>query len=229
MKLLTTNNYKLLKGEGEGYLTYGLHLAPFNLSGHQVCPMASAGCASACLNTAGRGAMSSVQKARIAKTKLLFSEREFFIKTLKEEINKAKRKAERLDKKLAVRLNVTSDIPWEAPTFGAIPFEFEDVQFYDYTKRRSRAYLPNYHITYSMSENTTDRDVVDAVSGNMFGFPANVAVVFSGKLPYTYLGYRVVDGDVNDLRFLDPEGVIVGLSAKGKAKKDTSGFVKKGA
>jgi hypothetical protein len=36
----------------------------------------------------------------------------------------------------------------------------------------------------------------------------------------------VFNGDESDLRFLDPQGVIVGLYAKGKAKKDTSGFVK---
>jgi hypothetical protein len=34
-----------------------------------------------------------------------------------------------------------------------------------------------------------------------------------------------VDGDKDDLRFLDPQGVIVGLKAKGDAKHDDTGFV----
>ena len=41
----------------------------------------------------------------------------------------------------------------------------------------------------------------------------------------TFLNRPVVDGDKSDLRFLDGENVIVGLIAKGQAKKDQSGFV----
>jgi hypothetical protein len=58
----------------------------------------------------------------------------------------------------------------------------------------------------------------------------NVAVVFgvpkSKPLPVAYLNREVFNGDDSDLRFLDPKGVVVGLYAKGKAKKDTTGFVK---
>ena len=53
----------------------------------------------------------------------------------------------------------------------------------------------------------------------------NIAVVFKGKeLPETYKGRKVINGDISDHRFLDPAGVVVGLLAKGKAKKDNSGF-----
>jgi hypothetical protein len=54
-----------------------------------------------------------------------------------------------------------------------------------------------------------------------------MAVVFRSKhsIPKTFRGLRVVDGDKDDLRFLDPKGVVVALYAKGKATKDTSGFV----
>jgi hypothetical protein len=72
MSLLNSGNAKTRKGEKKGFITYGLHLAPANLSGFNVCKDASAGCAAACLNTAGRGAMSNVQRARIAKTRLFF-------------------------------------------------------------------------------------------------------------------------------------------------------------
>ena len=49
--------------------------------------------------------------------------------------------------------------------------------------------------------------------------------MFRNKLPKTFKGLPVIDGDKDDLRFLDPQGVIVGLIAKGKAKQDKSGFV----
>ena len=52
----------------------------------------------------------------------------------------------------------------------------------------------------------------------------NVAVVFR-ELPESYLGMPVISGDEDDLRFLDPPRYIVGLRAKGRAKKDTTGFV----
>ena len=46
-----------------------------------------------------------------------------------------------------------------------------------------------------------------------------------GTIPISFRGLPTVDGDKNDLRFLDPKGVAVALYAKGKAKHDTSGFV----
>ena len=79
----------------------------------------------------------------------------------------------------------------------------------------------NYSLTYSRSEESTDTDCLFLTGNNQ-----NVAVVFRGpELPSEYLGIPVIDGDKSDLRFTDPKGVIVGLLAKGKAKKDTSGFV----
>ena len=52
----------------------------------------------------------------------------------------------------------------------------------------------------------------------------NVAAVFN-ELPSEWMGLPVIDGDLNDLRFKDPRPCIVGLLAKGSAKKDDSGFV----
>jgi len=132
--ILTYGNTKTAKGEKTGYLTGILHLAPGQLAGVQVCPQASAGCLSACLNTAGRGRFDAIQQARINKTRWAVAQ-------------------------------------------------------------------------------------VAAAGGN-------VAVVFDG-MPNTYAGAPVVDGDASDLRFLDPDGVVVGLKAKGDAKKDDSGFVKR--
>ncbi len=243
-------NAKTAKGQKKGYLTGILYLAPAKLSGYEVCPQRSAGCTAACLNTAGRGTMTTVQKARTAKTKWYFEDRAGFMAQLVKEIAALVRKAERDGLTPVVRLNGTSDIPWErvrqASTGINIMEAFPHVQFYDYTKITKRALacargeMPvNYRLVFSLTEdNDTDaREVLNA--------GGNVAVVFKDKLPGAAFFSRegrittdtsecatdcqsavVHDGDETDLRHLDPAGVIVGLKAKGKARKDTSGFVR---
>jgi len=231
VQLLTTGNPKIAKGEGLGYLTSILHLAPANLSGHNVCPMASVGCKAACLNTAGRGGIfrkgettNVIQKARIARTNFFFQDRPAFMRQLVKEIRSAIRKAEKNGLTAVFRLNGTSDLRWETvPVEGHLNVMamFPTIQFYDYTKLPNRRGIPsNYHLTFSRSEEN------DALIPNVITRGTSVAVVFNGKtLPESYLGFPVVNGDTTDLRFLDPRGVIVGLKAKGKAKKDASGFV----
>lgn len=224
MKLLSANNTKIKKGEKLGWKTLGLSLAPANLSGKQLCPHRSKGCELACLNTAGMGVFSNVQEARIKKSKFLIEQRDAFLAALNKEIANAERTATRRNGKLAIRLNVLSDLPWQ----NLIDMnKFSGVQFYDYTPNPQRMIQflrgelpPNYHLTFSRKEN--NQAVVELIA-NMGG---NVAVVFD-KLPDTYLGKRVIDGDDTDLRFLDDKNVIVGLKAKGKGKKDESGFVVK--
>ena len=233
MQLLTQGDAKTSKGEAAGYLTGILYLAPFNLSGRNVCPHASEGCAAACLFSAGMGAFANVQDARIAKTKAFFRDPKAFVETLAQDIEALKRKAARLGLSPCVRLNGTSDLPWEnlGGQLGVcLMRRFPDVAFYDYTKNpaRVRAWLEgrmpaNYSLTFSRSECNGETALELAKAG------ANVAVVFATKkgkdLPSEWAGRPVVDGDTNDLRFLDGPGRIVGLRAKGKAKKDTSGFV----
>ena len=221
MSLLSTANTKTMKGEKYGYLTYIMHLAPSLISGYQVCPKASAGCAAACLNKAGMGVFSNVQEARITRTKLFFEERANFMTQLATEIRKAKKKAAKEGLKLLVRLNGTSDIAFEkirAGEYRNVLEMFPDVQFYDYTKIIGRSVPDNYHLTFSKSE-SNDRDVSTAIRNGL-----NVAVVFD-KLPETYLGRPVVSGDDTDIRVNDPHGVVIGLKAKGPAKRDLSGFV----
>lgn len=218
MKILTTNNTKTLKGEGMGIMTGILHLAPSYLSGYQVCPCSSTGCETACLNTAGRGAFSNVQQARIRRTKMFFEEREKFMQLLRKDISELRTKAGKKGMLLAIRLNGTSDIDWSR--FGLFE-EFHDVQFYDYTKvyRRMVASRPrNYHLTFSRSE-ANDDEALKVLSQN-----GNVAVVFD-HLPTEWNGYKVIAGDENDVRFGDEQGVVIGLLAKGKARKDKTGFV----
>ena len=236
MNLLSTGNPKILKGLKSGYNTYILHLAPADLSGYNTCPKATAGCKSACLNTAGRGGMfkkgettNAIQKARIRKTKMFYEQRQDFMLALKKDIELAIKQSKRLGLIPVIRLNGTSDLSWEK--YDMIPgqnvFEcFPDIQFYDYTKILGRKVkgIANYNLTFSAADGN-DADVYRAISEGY-----NIATVFGLKktepMPETYLGRPVFNGDDSDLRFLDPKGVVVGLYAKGKAKKDTSGFVK---
>lgn len=233
-KLLNIDaNAKTVKGQKQGYMTAVLYLAPVDLSGWQVCPMASAGCAAACLNTAGRGAFSATQRARIEKTQFYFRDRVAFMAQLVKEIAAFQRKAARKGLIPCVRLNGTSDIPWER-----VPCErdgvwhenimcaFPNLQFYDYTKRDNRRNLPvNYHLTFSLADGNEHNAAKAARNG------LNVAAVYrTAVYPVRdHIGgvaMPTVDGTETDLRFLDPQGVIVALCAKGKAKYDTTGFVR---
>jgi hypothetical protein len=231
-KLLSTANPKIQKGTKYGYLSYILHLAPSDLSGHNTCPKATAGCAAACLNTAGRGGMfrkgettNAIQKARIRKTRYFYEDRAGFMLDLAYDIQKAIKQAERQGLKPVFRLNGTSDLSWEkyeVPVFCTENiFElFPDVQFYDYTKVLGRKVkdIPTYHLTFSKADGN-DADVAKAIEQGY-----NIAAVFDA-LPAEYMGLPVIDADETDLRFLDPKGCIAGLKAKGRAKKDYSGFV----
>lgn len=234
MKLLTPgqSNPKTAKSDALGeYLTAILHLAPAALSGFNVCKFASKGCTAGCLNTAGKfGPMPRTQAARVRKTRLLFTDPDTFWRQLTADINSHVARAERLGLMPAIRLNGTSDLPWERmrhPATGRTLFEmFPGVQFYDYTKWpiHLRRDLPdNYALTFSLSESNKTDALVSLAHGR------NVAVVFATArtkpLPEYWNGYPVIDGDKHDLRFLDPTTVVVGLRAKGRARQDKSGFV----
>jgi len=224
-KLLSTANPKIQKGTKLGYLSFILHLAPSDLSGKNTCPKATPGCIAACLNTAGRGGMfkkgettNMIQKARIRKTVAFFFDRDAFMQDLVSDINKAIKLATKLGLKPVFRLNGTSDLSWEKYTaaYGMNIFElFPQVQFYDYTKVLGRkvSQYKNYHLTFSKADGN-DADVAAALEQGM----SVVAV-------YDEIPAGVPSADETDLRFLDAKGVMLGLKAKGRAKKDYSGFV----
>jgi hypothetical protein len=240
MKLLSTGNPKVLKGMKQGFNTYILHLAPANLSGYETCPKRTAGCTAACLNTAGRGGIMKsgastnvIQEARKRKTRMFFEERGRFLTELVADIELAIKQSGKLGLVPVFRLNGTSDLSFEkyevvrgGVTYKNIFAAFSEVQFYDYTKVLGRkvSQVANYHLTFSAADGN-DADVLKAIEQGY-----NIAMVFGIKktdaLPSEYLGLPVFNGDESDLRFLDPKGVVVGLYAKGKARKDTSGFVK---
>jgi hypothetical protein len=208
---------KMAKGEKYGYKTAILHLAPYKLSGKNVCPKASKECIAFCLNTSGRGQMNSVQQARINKTNLFWKDRKKFLEQLSLEIGQLKKRAASQGFKFAVRLNGTSDLAWHR--FSSLMQDHPDVIFYDYTKVFNHLdhNLKNYKITFSASGSNNTECAAALAAGH------NVAYVFKDKLPKKFQGKRVIDGDKHDLRFLDPRGVVVGLLAKGSAKKAAAG------
>ena len=236
-------NPKTVKGQKYGFKTAVLYLAPAKLSGFQVCPMAQvAGCEEACLNTAGNPAYAETKsKGRLNKTLYFFNARSEFMNQLAREISLESGKAHAQGYTLLVRLNGTSDIRWEnigftldpatAKKIGKVPGHYENmmqlfpnIQFYDYTKIANRKSIPmNYDLTFSYSGIVQYQPyVVKAIAQGL-----RVAVVFRDKkkIPDSFLGLPCVDGDDSDIRHLDPAGCIVALYAKGKAKKDISGFV----
>ena len=217
------NNYKTVKGQKYGYKTAILYLAPSINSGFNVCPQASQGCKSACLYTSGHGRFDNVKQGRINKTRWYIQERESFLIQLKREITNHVNNCKKKNFIPCIRLNGTSDISWE--NMGILQ-EFPTVQFYDYTKvfKRMKMYcngqLPsNYHLTYSLNEDNKE------LAFEVLKMKGNISAVFRNYLPTKYEGYQVVNGDESDLRFLDKKNCIVGLIAKGDAKRDSSGFV----
>lgn len=210
----------------DGLETLILHLAPWKLSGFNVCSSASEGCIEACLNTAGRGRMTAVQLARIARTKFWFADPIGFKAQIVSELQAFSRRCDKLGNRGAVRMNGTSDILWEKQ-WPQLFTTFPHIQFYDYTKHVKRCLggyvLPsNYHLTFSRSEKN-QADCLRVLEAGRH----NVAVVFGGKnFPSSWEGYPTYSADNDDLRFLDPPGGHVGaLYAKGKGKKDATGFV----
>lgn len=228
-------NAKTIKGEQYGIKTAILYLMPAEQGGTQLCPMAkTAGCEKACLFTAGRGAMNSVMLSRLRKTLYFNQYRDQFMLQLQNELIRERAKAKRKGYKLIVRLNGTSDIRWENEPIGhayanimqAVP----DIQFYDYTKIANRKNVPaNYDLTFSYSGVPAYAPFVAKAVAN----GDRIAVVFRDRAIVnamlangdTFLGLPIVDGDDTDIRHLDPKAAVVALYAKGKARRDQSGFV----
>lgn len=231
-------NPKIRKNGKLGVLTAVLHLAPGDMSGHEVCPKRSPGCSAACLHFAGSPAyMKAKTQARINKTKLLFANRNLFMNILALEIGEHIAVADDRNMEPAFRLNGTSDIVWERKHFTLFPQVadilgkpqgkvniidlFPTTTFYDYTAVPNRAPSDNYHLTFSLKEQNMNDTKLALLQG------LNVAVVFHGHLPDTMLGLPVIDGDEHDFRPADPQGVIVGLKAKGTlGRADSTGFVR---
>jgi hypothetical protein len=240
MSLLASqgSNAKLAKNVAvsQEFESHILYLKPADSSdlGVNLCPAATAGCMAACLNTAGRGGMNSVQAGRQRKTELYVNDRPEFLRQLSAELSRLVKRAAKTGRMQAVRLNGTSDIAWERQPivrdgveYPGVPQAFPELQFYDYSKLPARAVLSigqawpkNYRLTFSRSESN------GRIAAQLLVAGVNVAVVFDKESKPAADGLTVIDGDAHDMRFLDPKGGwIIALTAKGRAKKDCSGFV----
>lgn len=225
-KLLSVDaDIKTIKGRKIGFLTGILYLAPYTLSGVNLCPFAKvAECHVACLNTAGRGNFNNVKNARLRRAKLFNDNRGEFFAQLIDDINKLKKQAQKQKLQAVIRLNGTSDIEFEniKVTGDYTIFNlFPELQFYDYTKNPNRKNLPsNYDLTFSYS------GVESFIKFNRQALENNMRVATVFKImPAQFEGREVINGDDHDARFIEDKNIIVGLKAKGKARKDKTGFV----
>ena len=227
------SNAKTVKGDGSEYLTAIMYLKPYKTAGISLCAMAEqAKCIDPCLVGAGRGQMDSVQAGRLRKTEWFIRDRAGFMAQMVNDVQAFVKYCAKRDIQPCIRPNGTSDIRWElipvtvdGVAYANIMQAFPSVIWYDYTKIANRRNVPvNYHLTWSYSganEVYAKQHAIAKVNG------LNIAVVFRRKvdIPSEYLGLPTIDGDRDDMRFLDPKGVVVALYAKGKAKQDQSGFV----
>lgn len=210
---------KTKKGVKLGWKTYIMYLSPFtdNSKGVNICSHASTGCAAACLVGSGRGGFStSVQKGRRNKTEFFLHNREAFFTKLYQELTSISKKHK--GEKIAIRLNGTSDLPFERFKIkdGKNLMElFPDLTFYDYTKnylRFNRELPKNYSLVFSRSETNHEKSI------EMLKRGISVAFVFDAP-PKKFEGFNVVDGDETDLTFLQKKGVIIGLKYKNLTSK----------
>lgn len=248
MILSVSADAKTSKGEKLGYITGILYLAPSDISGYQVCPMAKlAGCEAPCLYKAGRGGFNSVQRARVAKTRRFFTDRVSFMRDVAFSVGKLIQSAMLAGSNPLVRLNGTSDIKWEnipvsidAATaraisracgfdipvgdYASIMAVFPEIQFYDYTKIPNRRDIPsNYDLTFSYSGVVS----FERYNRRAIESGARIAAVFRTRasIPAQFQGLPTIDGDNTDVRHIEPRRVTVALYAKGPARNDRSGFV----
>jgi hypothetical protein len=254
-RIFSFDSPKAIKANKFGYLNAIHYMAPYTLGGvGNLCVDSTIGCRNLCLgNESGQASMvkdstdtspqgNSVRESRVVKAQRFMRSRADYILDMVRSIDNAILRAKRKRRKLCVRPNGSTDIPWEGIRFTitrnakgkavavqlggleslCLMDHYPQLQFVDYTKiaRRFQRKLPrNYHLTLSRSE-VNEAECVEALARRV-----NVAVVFKSR-PKRWNGYRVIDGDQHDLRHLDPRGVVVGLSPKGpKAKRDVSGFV----
>jgi len=218
MKLLDTSggNTKLAKNNRDIKLRVaGLSMMPDDL----LCIMRwIAACALECLRSSGRGTFDSVERARQAKTDWYHEDRKAFIAQLIKEITLFEKLCIRTGVECWIRLNVLSDVRWELEQNGAIPQQFPNINFYDYTKvsKRLKKLPANYQLMFSYSKaKDYEKYVEKALQTDV-----PMSVVFYGPMPSTFLGREVVNGDVSDILNLYQRGKIIGLTYKVAKAKD---------
>lgn len=236
-RIYSIDNAKASKAQHYGYLNAIHYMAPHTLAGvGNLCPHSTPACREVCLGWfSGHAAMvkdeaslNSVRRSRISKARRFMQERPAYLADMVSATESILRKAHARSLIPAVRCDGSTDIGWEripvvrnSTTFPNIMTAFPTIQFLDYTKNPNRFKRPlpsNYHLTFSASESNQSTCLALLAQG------INVAKVFH-TLPSTFMGFPVIDGDLHDLRHLDPKGVWVGLTPKGRKAKADNTFV----
>ena len=229
--LLTVGgNAKIVKSDaylGGKYRTATLSLAPSDYAreGATLCPLAElAGCRSDCLFHQGRArTFSNINRARVSKALLFLDDPKLFLSLLCADLWRFGKRCKKLGVQGVTRLNCLSDIDWQK--YIDFSSEFPGIIFYDYEKVPRVSRHDNYFLVWSFSA-ADDRYIrlMNKLPSDM-----RIAVVFDtpkGRpLPEYFIGRRVVDGDEHDLVFLYPKGSVIGLRAKGSARKTRPPFV----
>lgn len=230
--LITKDSHKINKNQKQGFLTGVMYLSPANESEHQMCFDFTKGCEKLCLGcTSGRMQGDQAKNARVTRTNLLHEDKDAFLEQMDRELASLVKRAEKHNFKPSFRPNGCSDWPWEKDARHLM--EKYSFPWYDYTKSFTRMmrYLDgkmpeNYHLLFSRSETNLNIKQCSRVLKR----GGNVAVVFWPEIPHTVefdgKDYKVDDGDVDDLRWLDNPGTVIGLKAKGwEARNDETGMV----
>jgi len=237
--IFSVDSAKAIKAQDYGYLNAIHYMAPHRsgLLKGTLCSHASDSCIRLCLGKySGQAAMvadlengvNSVRVSRTLKAQLFMSNPTGYLREVYKAIRRLIHKARKMLLTPVIRLNGSTDIPWERIKLqdGRTIFaHFPLVQFVDYTKNPSRLGhgIPNYHLTLSYSGANWPACAKALFDGH------NVAMIFGAALPDRMQGFRVINGDIHDLRHLDPRGVIVGLTPKGlKAKRTDTPFIVRG-
>jgi hypothetical protein len=257
-RFLCVDSAKAIKALGFDHLNGINYMAPHESAGvGNLCSHASIVCIDLCLGReSGRAAMADsqgnykVRQSREAKARYFMKERKAYMSEFAVHCAHMIRRGKKVNLTPVVRPNGSTDVAFEMvrfhvssefaamlskisgetikPGVHTIMGLFPMLQFVDYTKnplRFNRKLPDNYYLTFSRSE-VNEADCLALLARGV-----NVAVIFAGAFPESWHGFPVINGDLHDLRHLDPRGgYVVGLSPKGhKAKRDKRGFVVRNA
>ena len=218
-------NTKLRKSTTDTHAAWSLALFP---GSKKICSHASKACLRACVSSTGLSkAFPNINETRRLKTDMLLQQTDRFLARLEHEIREVLSEFSGSGLQPLFRMNAFSEIRWErlAPHLFSLPGFIA----YDYAANPERlgATPENYHLTFSRKEDNEPETLRQLSRGQ------NCAVVFheigsyaghgayAQRLPGTWLGYKVIDGDISDHRSLDPiapagaPGYVVGLRLKG--------------
>lgn len=234
-KYITVLNEKTPKGEAKGYLQAIVYLAPHTLGGGKnLCAHSTAACRAGCLYTAGRGRTPRVEQARLRRTHLYLNDRDAFFDELIGELVRVQAEADKHGLILAIRLNGTSDVLFEREIIdGRTLFDFfPRAVWFDYTRTPSahRRVPAAWHLTFSLADDPLSYAIDHLMAGRSVAAVVPLAEKEAAPDWFALGGIevQVIDGETDDLRFLDPSPSLVLLKPKGRLLKPGNPMVRSG-